>query len=96
VIELKPANSGGYRAYLVEGPTNACVGDIQRSEDGYFYWWPMGLGGCWQAYILSGLADKLDELNAEWDAQVRRECCGPSSESTGPNYTPSTSTEAPF
>mgnify|MGYP003394694198 CR=1 FL=1 len=52
----------------------ALLGDLVRSEDGYFYWWPPDCTqGAWQGYILRSIADKLEELNAERDEMVRRE-----------------------
>ena len=38
--------------------------------DGYFYFWPAN-DGCWSAYILHSIANKLDEVNKKWDDQIR-------------------------
>jgi len=87
MIELRPANSGGYRAYYGNG---YLLGDILKEVDGYYVWWPQdGVGGFWTDNVLREIADCLQKLNAEWDNQVRRDCCGPSSESVGRNYIPS-------
>ena len=37
--------------------------------DGYFYFWPTN-DGCWSAYIMRSIADKLDEVNKKWDDQI--------------------------
>ncbi len=86
MITLKPANSGGYRAYWDNG---SCVGEIYREVDGYYVWWPNpDLSGCYEQHFLHCLAEKLKELNAAWHEQVCREMCGPSVEVTGRDYVP--------
>ena len=37
--------------------------------DGYFYFWPVN-DGCWAAYILHSIANKLDEVNKKWDDHI--------------------------
>ena len=46
--------------------------EIDMLEDGYSYYFPKGNGAI-SAYILRKIADHLDNLNAEWDAQVKRD-----------------------
>lgn len=93
MIELKPANSGGYRVYW----GNGCYsGDIYREVDGYFVWLPKSMAGSYAAHFLRAIADKLDEMNKEWDEQARRELCGPSIERTGPGYVDSKCPDPPF
>jgi hypothetical protein len=94
MIELKPANSGGYRAYWDNG---ACVGEVYREVDGYYVWWPESAGGGFlDEHFLRSMADKLHELNRQWDEQVRKDCCGPSTEATGSSYIPSKNDSVPF
>ena len=47
------------------------IGDIAKDVDGYYYWWPLTRTGAWQAYALREIADLLDEMNADWDAEVQ-------------------------
>jgi hypothetical protein len=41
-------------------------GDINIELDGYYYW--RGLS----AWDLRSIAEKLDSINKDWDAEVRR------------------------
>jgi len=45
--------------------------------DGYYKFFPtrasMGRGGYWEPWILRRIADIVDDKNANWDAQVKRE-----------------------
>jgi membrane-bound inhibitor of C-type lysozyme len=50
----------------------AC-GHIAKDVDGYYYWWPTGRRGSWQGFALREIADLLDRMNAEWDAEVARD-----------------------
>lgn len=43
------------------------LGDLMQKEDGFFDFWPTDRDGCWAAYVLRAIADKLDELNKPWD-----------------------------
>ena len=46
------------------------IGDCVRDVDGYFYFWQYD-DGCWSSYQLKEVAEILDELNKEWDEQVK-------------------------
>lgn len=46
------------------------LGDFLRDVDGYFYWWPIDRAGCWPAFMLRDLANRLDALNADWDTEL--------------------------
>jgi len=88
MITLKPANSGGYRAYWENG---APLGDVFKGVDGYYVWWPENhKSGCYDQHFLHCMAEKLKELNAEWHEQVCRAMTGPSIEVTGREYVPPT------
>lgn len=51
---------------------NQYAGCLEIKEDGYWDWWPdPGRHGYIPAYILRAIADKLDELNKDWDNQVQ-------------------------
>ena len=47
--------------------------DIVTDDDGYKYYWPNCGIGMYSAKHLREIADRLDELNADWDKQVRNE-----------------------
>jgi hypothetical protein len=46
-------------------------GDIEIEMDGYYYFFPSGGGGL-SAWDLRSIADKLDDINKDWDAEVQR------------------------
>lgn len=48
------------------------IGELIKDVDGYFYFWPEDNNGAWASHNLRELADKLDELNKEWDEQVTK------------------------
>ena len=92
MIELKPANSGGYRAYWENGQY---IGDVFQGDDGYYAWWPTQNGGCYSQYFLWSMSERLKMLNEKWNQEVRKRS-GQSVERTGPHYKPSDSTQEPF
>ena len=48
------------------------LGTFERDVDGYFYFWRNEkLTGCDSSYVLRGIADKLDEVNKEWDKHLK-------------------------
>lgn len=50
---------------------NGCfLGHALIKEDGFYDFWPDLKGGFWSAYVLREIADKLDELNAPYEAQI--------------------------
>lgn len=52
---------GEYEVYAHKG---VLLGYFSPGVDGRYDFWPNDRGaGCWPAYILRELADKLDELN---------------------------------
>ncbi len=87
MLTLKPANSGGYRAYR----GNFYVGEIDQGKSPEFGWLP-AFDGHWSADALRDIADAIDHVNE----RHCRALCGPSSESVGRNYIPSPSKEPPF
>jgi len=48
----------------------AFIGECHRLEDGYFSFLPSNTGGYWSESIIRLVADKLQELNKEWDEKV--------------------------
>lgn len=49
------------------------VGELYMEVDGYFVYWPSENKGFIEAWFLHAIADKLDEMNAEWDRIVHTE-----------------------
>ena len=48
------------------------LGTFEMDVDGYFYFWRNEkLTGCDSSNILRGIADKLDEVNEEWDERLK-------------------------
>lgn len=45
-------------------------GEWMKLEDGYWYYWPEGMSGCFSSENLRDIADRLDEKNYEWDREV--------------------------
>ena len=60
---------GGYKVYYHNG---CLVGEFLISEDGYYNWWPTDRPGYLTSNNLKEIAKELDELNREWDADVRQ------------------------
>lgn len=68
--ELVVQDSGDYLSACWSNGVH--LGDFVMDVDGYYGWWPLrGKTGSWPSYALRMIADKLDELNAEWDNEVR-------------------------
>lgn len=71
VVQESPAASE-WRERVVRMSTER--GDFVAGDDGYYVYWPKDYpGGSVAAHDLRILADHLDSLNAEWDAQVKRD-----------------------
>lgn len=71
-LTFQPVNLNE-RILVIVGQNNHCLGDLCKLEDGYYQFFPSDtLGGCWSAYILREIADKLDELNDQLDQEVKR------------------------
>lgn len=49
---------------------NVHLGEIYQEVDGYHVFVP-GKSGAWSSHNLREVAEFLDNLNAEWDAEVR-------------------------
>lgn len=52
--------------------SNKYIGYLYMEVDGYYVYQPVNVNGCWSAYEMRIIADKLDELNKDWDEQVRK------------------------
>lgn len=49
------------------------TGQIYREVDGYFVFAPNDRGGFFDAQSLRAIADYLDQLNKDWDAQIQED-----------------------
>ena len=60
--------------YLVGERNNSkhLLGDLCYAEDGFYQFFPdlESKGGYWPTWMLRKIADKVDELNAPWEAQI--------------------------
>ena len=61
------------RKYNLVTKNGKLIGELLQDIDGYFYFWPTDNNGAWASNHLRELANKLDELNKEWDKQVEKE-----------------------
>ncbi len=50
-----------------------CIGCFTIQDDGYLGFYPDEPSGYWSSYALRLIADKLDEMNKEWDDQVKKD-----------------------
>lgn len=48
------------------------VGEIYAEVDGYYVFVYKGGNGYWDSMGLRLIANKLDEMNGEWDQQIRQ------------------------
>ncbi|MEO5344672.1 MAG: hypothetical protein H7842_15395 [Gammaproteobacteria bacterium SHHR-1] len=62
---------GGYAVTYRNGVD---MGALEMDVDGYYKYWPEQRAGYWDAPPMRAIADLLDHVNAEWDAQVRKDC----------------------
>lgn len=44
--------------------------DMVTLDDGFKYYWPDGAIGCFTSADLRMIANRVDELNANWQAQI--------------------------
>lgn len=69
LIKVTPSASGFEVAYK----NGVMVGRLELGDDGYFAYWPIFRPGYWPSEFLRELSDTLDDLNKEWDAQVKKD-----------------------
>lgn len=70
MFNYKKVDKTCYKVYYENGKF---VGELISKEDGYFDFWPdKETYGYWPSYGLRALADKLDELNKDWDEQIHK------------------------
>jgi hypothetical protein len=49
------------------------IGFFVTQDDGYLQFLINEPSGYWSSYALRHIADKLDEMNKEWDEQVKKD-----------------------
>lgn len=49
------------------------LGIVAVQDDGYYGFLSNEPSGYWSSYALRLIADKLDEMNKEWDEQVKKD-----------------------
>jgi hypothetical protein len=66
-VELRYSDSYQHVAYV----GSKRIGRFLMDESGYFGYWPdESLTGYWSSHAIRLVADKLDELNKDWDTHV--------------------------
>ncbi len=49
------------------------IGDFYKEVDGYYVFMPDRKGGgSWESWTMRAISDKLDELNENWDKEIKR------------------------
>ena len=69
MINLKPVTDWVYEVYF----NSAILGEFVIQEDGYYGFIAYNNTNYWSSYALRLLSDKLDEINKEWDQQVKKD-----------------------
>ena len=66
-IKLEKLN----KSHSVKTTTGKEIGSFQLDSDGFYYlWFKDDVSGCWNAYTLKAIADKLDEVNKPFKETV--------------------------
>ena len=72
MIEARPStNKGEYLAYYA--PNDKHIGYFVIDVDGFYYFFELKNAGHWASYQLRDIADKLDELNKEWEEIIKND-----------------------
>jgi hypothetical protein len=59
------------KSYSVQTITGKEIGSFQLDSNGSYYFWEKSdLSGCWSAYTLRAIADKLDEVNKPFEKEL--------------------------
>ncbi len=69
-IIYQKVNSQKYNIITKNGKL---LGELLMDVDGYFYFWPEDNNGAWAANHLRDVADRLDEVNKDWNNQIIKE-----------------------
>lgn len=66
-IKFERRETGTYDVIYVNGVN---LGELYVEIDGYYVYWPSPRNGFWESHAMREIADKLDELNADWDRSI--------------------------
>lgn len=69
MINLEYVIDGVYLVYF----NKKRLGEFIVQDDGFFGFHTSEPSGYWSSYALRLIADKLDEMNKEWDEQVKKD-----------------------
>lgn len=58
---------------VVDESNGVELGEFIRDVDGFFYFKHMDSDGLWSEYSLRLLANKLKEVNKDWEEQIQKE-----------------------
>lgn len=70
-LELKGRTEDQSTVYVVTHDNGTPVGELYQEVDGYYVFHPIHRQGYWDEMSLRQIVDKMQELNAPWDAQVQ-------------------------
>jgi hypothetical protein len=70
MIHLEYVIDGVYTVYFNK---KKVIGSFVMQDDGYYGYYPNESSGYWSSYALRLVADELDELNKEWDEQIKKD-----------------------
>jgi hypothetical protein len=69
-ITLKPTEGRDYKMVWNEVIE---LGEAALDIDGFYYFLPnKNNGGLWHSHVLKAIAEKLDDLNKEWDENISK------------------------
>ena len=69
-LERTTTNEKSYHLYF----NTVYLGDVIMDEAGYYNFWDSNDNpGFWSSYSLKLIAEQLDELNKEWDEQIKQD-----------------------
>lgn len=49
------------------------IGTAYVEADGFYVFLPASGHGFWSSHIMKMIAERLDELNEDWDSQIKKE-----------------------
>ena len=70
MLNIKKKSSAQIEFYY----NDVYLGDALMDVDGYYYFWfEEGKSGAWSDYGLKAIADKLQELNKDWNDKINKD-----------------------
>ena len=69
MIHLSYVTNGVHLVYF----NRKVIGKFIMQDDGYYGYYTTETSGYWSSYALRGIADALDEINREWDEQIKKD-----------------------